>query len=90
MSYHSQYLMAYDSDLVGRVIAAVASEVQAGSTDVDPEQWTADNRHAWAASPGWSDAWDSALAAQNPNPGADESVITDQQILSAVQSLLGG
>lgn len=33
-------------------------------------------------------AYASALAAGNPNPGGDESVITDQMILSHVQPLL--
>lgn len=90
MSYHAQHQMAYDSALNGRVIAAVAGEHQAGNTTEDPEAWTAANRHYWAASPGWSDAWDSAVASDNPDPGADGAVITDQQILSSVQSLLGG
>jgi hypothetical protein len=31
-------------------------------------------------------AYESALAAHNPNPGGDPSVITDQMILSAVQA----
>ena len=32
------------------------------------------------------DEYASALAADNPNPGGDESVITDQAIVSAVQA----
>ncbi len=31
-------------------------------------------------------AYASALAANNPNPGADETVVTDQMILSNVQA----
>ena len=31
-------------------------------------------------------AYASALAAGNPNPGGDESVVSDQMILSAVQA----
>jgi hypothetical protein len=88
MSYYAQHQMAYDGALVGRVTAAVAGEHQAGNTTQDPEQWTSQNRHFWAASPGWADAWDSAVAAENPDPGADPAVITDAQILSAVQALL--
>lgn len=88
MSYNTQFTMAYDPALNGRVIAAVASEHQAGNTTEEPERWMADNRHYWAASPGWSDAWESAVASDNPDPGADEAVITDQQILSTVQALL--
>ena len=86
MSYYSQHLMAYDPALNGRVVAAVASE----NTTEDPERWTADNRHYWCAPSDWAEAWDSALAADNPDPGADDSVITDQMILSSVQALLGG
>lgn len=86
--YSTQFAMAYDPALCGRVTAAVASEHQAGNTDAEPERWVSSNRHYWAASPGWSEAWESALASENPDPGADASVITDGQILSAVQELL--
>lgn len=57
--------------------------------------WVEQNRYVWASSPGWGAAWDSALAAHPPDtepdyqPGADASVITDGQILSTVQLLVG-
>lgn len=89
MSYHAQYQMAYDQSLCGRMVAATASEHQAGNTQEDPERFVADNRHYLVASSEWAAAWDSALAAENPDPGADPGVITDQMILSSVQSLLG-
>jgi hypothetical protein len=40
------------------------------------------------SAPGWADAWASAEAASNPDPGRDEAVITDAQILSQVQAVL--
>jgi len=57
----------------------------------DPDTWTGTNRRTWAAAPGWAAAWESALVAQGGNPaydpGADAAVITDQMILSQVQSM---
>jgi hypothetical protein len=41
-----------------------------------------------AAQPGFGDAYAYALANGNPAPGKDDTVITDEQILSAVQSIL--
>jgi hypothetical protein len=43
-----------------------------------------------AASPGWDQAWSSALAAGNETPGRDPGVITDGMILSGVQAIGGG
>jgi hypothetical protein len=53
----------------------------------DPENWAFRNSLLLASQPGWSEAWDSALAAGNEQPGADEAVITDGMILAAVQAL---
>jgi hypothetical protein len=47
------------------------------------------NARRLAIQPGWREAWESALASGVENPGADPAVITDGQILAAVQSLLG-
>jgi hypothetical protein len=50
-----------------------------------PLEWARD--HIWwiAASPGFADAYEYAMLNGNPNPGSDPAVITDSQILSAVQ-----
>src|SRR6187402_1043112 len=79
-------IVASDSLLV-REHAAIAKE------GIDPpEVWQ--NQHRWklAASPGWDAAWDSALAGHpddpDYDPGADQGVITDGMILSAIQSLI--
>ena len=58
----------------------------------DPDRWTYENRRDWAAAPGWDAAWESYWAAhpdeEDLDPGLDESVITDGQILSQVQSMV--
>lgn len=82
MSYNTIAAAAQDSDLRLRVAACFAQETT--GTD-QPEALAA--LHMWriAASPGWGDAYASAQAAGNPRPGADPAVITDPQILAAVQ-----
>jgi hypothetical protein len=40
-----------------------------------------------AAAPGFADAYASAVAGGVPAPGRDPSVISDAQILSAIQAL---
>ena len=49
--------------------------------------WVAE--HIWqiAAAPGWAQKWESAVAAEIADPGADESVITDADILAVVQPM---
>lgn len=85
MSYWDIALMNNDSDLRARVTACSAQEVPEGT---GPESWAAEHMLVICASPGWSDAWASALAAGNATPGRDPAVITDGQILSAVQATL--
>lgn len=82
MAYWDTATMAADVDLTSRVAAAAATE---GVPDA--RQWAAENMLVVAASPGWSDAWASAVAAGNEAPGRDGAVITDGMILSAVQTL---
>jgi hypothetical protein len=81
MGYWEVAKMAQDADLTARVQAAAAEEI-----DGDPYQWTASNMLDVAASPGWDEAWSSALASGNETPGRDPAVITDGMILSAVQA----
>lgn len=69
-----------------RVAQCVTSE---GGDNADT--WTAEHRREWAAAPGWDAAWASAQASHADDrfydPGADEAVITDQMILSQIQSM---
>lgn len=82
MSYWDIALMAGDNQLTQREAAAAAQE-----QDGDPMTWALANGMKLAASPGWADAWASALASGNTEPGKDPGVITDGMILSAVQAL---
>jgi hypothetical protein len=81
MSYWDIASMSADTDLTARVSASAAQE-----GIPDPRQWAADNMLTLAASPGWGDAWASAVAAGTEWPGRDPAVITDGMILSAVQA----
>jgi hypothetical protein len=83
MSYLTISNIAADQTMRQRVAACAAQEGVTG-----PEGWAQQNSLTWAAAPGWADAWEYAVAADNQDPGADPAVITDAQILSQVQSML--
>lgn len=84
MSYWDISEMSRSTSLINREQAAAAQELPG-----DPYEWVQDNALRLAAEPGWADAWASALAAGNPDPGKDPAVITDGMILSAVQAIGG-
>lgn len=88
MSYLTQNEIANNYSINSRV-AQAAAEQNAGE---DPDRWAQENRRDWASAPGWDDAWESAKITHEDDegydPGADEAVITDGQILSQVQSML--
>jgi len=90
MAYSDVLALHEDPDFAGRTQACVAIETLGDDPLVDPGAWQA--QHAWemAAQPGFGDAYASALAADPPieRPGNDTSVISDAQILSAVQSVM--
>lgn len=86
MSYWDISSMALDNDLTQREAACAAQEIDTPN----PTTWALDNGLKLAASPGWAEAWASALAAGTPDPGRDPAVITDGEILSAVQALAPG
>lgn len=87
MAYWDIASMSKDTDLIAREEAAAAQELPAGSDS--PYTWVADHALLLAASPGWSEAWASAVASGNELPGRDAAVITDGMILSATQALIG-
>jgi hypothetical protein len=82
--------MTRNESLGARLSAAAAQEQANGAVLIPdmPESWASFNRWKLAAAPGWADAWASAEAAGNPDPGADEAVITDPMILSQVQAVI--
>jgi hypothetical protein len=81
MSYATINRCANDPSFQGRLTAAAAQE---GADQPSGAMY----QLIWPVSAA-SDieaAYASALAADNPDPGGDEAVITDQMILSAVQA----
>jgi hypothetical protein len=86
MSYQGIALAASDPVLRRRIAACVAQEQE----QVDPPPEVTAGRLAWTicAEPGWGEAWESAIAADNQAPGSDPGVIPDAWILTAVQKHL--
>jgi len=82
MPYADISLLALDYDFAQRVRACAATENIA-----DPMQWFTDHQWQIAATPGFGDKYAYAIDMNVPRPGWDESVITDPDILSAVQAL---
>jgi hypothetical protein len=87
MAYYDLAQLADDDDFKDRIGAAAQTEGRIGPGSGAVEQWVADHRWELAASPGFADAYASAIAGYVPNPGRDPSVISDAQILSAVQAI---
>ena len=81
--YNSVADMAEDLALNRRLTAAVAKE-----GILDPKGWLYPRNWQVVSAPGWDAKWDSAVAGGVSNPGADEAVITDGDILSAVQAVI--
>lgn len=75
-----------DGAFYSRVTACIAQEQKAKGEPIFPESVI--NSMIWAVATA-SDveaAYESALAADNPDPGGDPSVITDGMILANVQA----
>ena len=85
MSYNTIAKCVADQAFINRVNTAVAQEQIAH--DDQPLPGTILGPMLWyvGSAADVEDAYASALAAENPNPGGDESVITDAMILSHVQ-----
>jgi len=84
MAYIDLANLAADQDFRTRNAACAAEQ---GLTGEHPLTWA--DRHAWtlAATPGFADAYASALAGNVERPGLDPAVISDAQILAAVQPM---
>jgi hypothetical protein len=82
MSYSAQALLSADGDFLNRVMACAAVEVPMTHS---PTVWATD--HIWrvSAAPGFADAYEYAINTDVERPGNDPAVITDAQILGAVQ-----
>lgn len=82
MTYATIATIQMDGPLSRRMAACAATQGIAS-----PVQWVTDHSWQLAAQPGWAAAWESAIAGGVQTPGAQESVITDSMLLSAVQAL---
>lgn len=84
MSYKTIAAITQSGSLINRLTAAAAEQSAPG----DYGSWVYARIWDYAAMPGWAAKWESALAAGVTDPGDNESVITDGDILSATQALL--
>lgn len=82
MSYYDISLLSADNDFIQRTRACASTE-----NIPDPVQWAIDNQWQMAAMPGFGEKYSYALETGHPSPGRDQAVISDADILSAVQSL---
>lgn len=87
MAYFDLSMLRQDPDFINRVAACYSTETPLGQ-GIDPGLWA--TNHSWdvASAPGFSDAYAYAVANDNPAPGRDGSVITDESILAAVQAVI--
>lgn len=86
MSYSTITQCVNDPAFTNRVNACVAQEQIAKDEAARPSDVTPLLIWEVAGAGDVESAYASALAANNPNPGGDESVITDGMILSHVQA----
>jgi hypothetical protein len=87
MSFATQSLIAQDQDFINRCNSCAAVEVPA-TVNPNPLTWVYENIWQLSTSPGFDAAYESALAAGIARPGWEASVISDAQILSAIQARL--
>lgn len=86
MAYWDQSLLSTDQDFMARIASCAAVEVPLNGAQ--PMAWASDNQWTIAAAPGFADKYAYAIATAVPNPGREPSVISDADILSAVQALV--
>jgi hypothetical protein len=94
-SYLAIAAIANDEFMRERMTAAATQQAHLGNSSLvvqgpngsDPQDWVNRNAYLWAASPSWGEKWASALAGGEEEPGKNEAVITDADILSTVQAL---
>lgn len=90
MTYKNVAQITQSSSLFQRLTACAATQVDEYAKPKPYPQWIAE--HIWeiAASPGWADKWAYAMAThpeEDYDPGDDESVITDGDILAVIQPM---
>ena len=88
-AYWVAWQMTMNADLMMRVAASAEQESEASATPVeDVEAWARDRRWEWATQSDWIAAVQSAMDSDIAAWGKDPGVVTDQHILSYVQTAL--
>jgi hypothetical protein len=87
MSYATQSQLARDQDFIARCTACAAREIDPASP-TSSQSWVIANIWELAATPGFDDKYEYAINSQHSRPGWDGAVITDGDILAAIQALL--
>jgi hypothetical protein len=90
MAYSDVAALTSDYDFSLRSQACYATEPAGDAAGSAPATWVAEHTWELAGQPGFGDAYASAIAAGVERPGNDQAVISDAQILGAVQSILNG
>lgn len=92
MSYLTHSVMSYDAYLVERIAACAAS-----LKVPNPRSWASENALFLVSTPGWEEAYNQWTPSGQQEmeqgqlaltAGADESLVTDQMIKTAVEELL--
>lgn len=83
MTYADITAITQSTSLIDRMTAAAAQENKPKPYD----GWVRERIWELAVTPGWAEAWGSALASGIIDPGASPTVITDGMILAAVQPM---
>lgn len=86
MTYLTVHRCAHDGALIDRITACIAAEQNTRGEPVSPNPLQDTMRWEVATAADVEAAYASALAAGNPNPGGDETVVTDGMILANVQA----
>jgi hypothetical protein len=85
MAFSDIALLSADNDFIMRTRACAATEGEA-----DPVAWTGSHQWAMAATPGFGDKYGYAIQTGVVRPGNDPAVLSDGDILSAVQAIQAG
>lgn len=88
MAYSDVAALSSDHDFSLRTQACYATEPGTDAFGDGPANWQAEHAWAMASQPGFGDAYASAVESGVERPGNDPAVISDAQILGAVQALL--
>jgi hypothetical protein len=86
MSYSTIATCVEDAAFQQRITSCIAQEQLAKGNPVAPNELVRTMVWATASASDVEAAYASALAADNPNPGGDEAVISDGMILANVQA----